>query len=142
MPLGDQQQCVRIASRVEHTVFLTGGPTTGGFASMIGDVTDESELATGQRQEGLFAAVIAFTLKATAGLGMLLAGLALDWIAFPRQQAAENVGDEKLAALGIAVGPGIMLLFALSVVFLARYRLSRGRHQAVLAALAGRAPTG
>lgn len=107
-------------------------------ASMIGDVTDESELATGQRQEGLFAAVIAFTLKATAGFGMLLAGLALDWIAFPRQQSASEVSADKVAALGTAVGPGIMLLFALSVVFLSRYRISRERHQEVLAALAGR----
>lgn len=123
-----------------HTMFLFAILISVSIltASMIGDVTDESELSTGKRQEGLFAAVIAFTIKATSGLGTLLAGIALDWIAFPRQQRVEDVASGQVDALGTVVGPAIMVIFALSVAFLARYGLNREKHQAVIAQLAAR----
>jgi len=107
-------------------------------ASMIADVVDENELATGKRQEGLFMATIAFTTKATSGLGGFFAGIALDAIAFPRGSAPGGVAAEKVDALGLAVGPGLMLFFLLTLVFLARYDLTRERHRAVMKALEAR----
>jgi Na+/melibiose symporter-like transporter len=107
-------------------------------ASMIADVVDENELLTGRRQEGLFMATIAFTTKATSGLGGLCAGIALDVIAFPRGSEPGAVAPEKVEALGLAVGPGLMLLFLLTLVFLARYDMTRERHRQVLEELAAR----
>ncbi len=103
--------------------------------SMIADVVDENELATGLRQEGLFMATITFTTKATSGLGGLFAGIAIDLVHFPRQAAIGSVAPETIRALGLAVGPGLMVFYVLTLLFVARYRLTRAVHRRVLAEL-------
>ena len=108
------------------------------IGSMIADSADENELATGKRQEGLFASTVAFTTKATSGIGGLLAGTALDLIEFPTQATSGTVPPEKLFALGVAVGPVEMLLYLLSLAFLRNYRLTRARHSEILQELAER----
>jgi Na+/melibiose symporter-like transporter len=107
-------------------------------ASMIADVVDENELSTGLRQEGMFTSAIAFTTKATSGLGGLFAGVALDVIDFPKGAAAGAVPPDKVFNLGLAVGPGLMLLYIVTLVFLSRYGIDRERHGEILAALARR----
>jgi Na+/melibiose symporter-like transporter len=123
-----------------HGALLVAGVIVIGIviSSMIADTVDESELATGKRQEGMFSAAIAFAAKATSGVGGFLAGLMLDVIAFPTQAAPGSVPPEKLTALGIAVGPTMMGLYLLALVFLARYHLTRARHQEILGELARR----
>ena len=44
------------------------------LASMLADTLDVQELRTGRRQEGIFAAALAFSGKATGGVGALIAG--------------------------------------------------------------------
>jgi len=123
-----------------HAVVLVAGAIVIGIvvASMIADTVDENELVTGKRQEGMFASAIAFTAKATSGVGGFLAGMALDLIAFPTQAAPGTIPPEKVDALGFAVGPMMMALYMLSLVFLSRYRLTRARHAEVLRELARR----
>ncbi len=104
-------------------------------ASMLADVVDEGELASGLRQEGMFTATISFTAKATSGFGGLVAGIALDAIAFPRGAAPGSVPAGKLAALGLAVGPGLVVLYLLTLFFLSRYGITRERHRETLRAL-------
>ena len=108
------------------------------IASMVADIVDENELATGRRQEGVFASAIAFAAKATSGVGGLMAGIALDLIAFPRGTASGDVDPDKVTALGLVVGPGMMMLFLVTLVFLSRYRITRANHVTTLAALAAR----
>jgi len=43
----------------------------------VADTVDQNELRTGKRQEGMAISAIAFTTKATSGIGGLLAGIAL-----------------------------------------------------------------
>lgn len=123
-----------------HGAMLATGVILIGIliGSMIADTVDESELATGRRQEGVFASAISFAWKATSGAGGFLAGLTLEAIAFPTQAPPGGVPAEKLVALGVAVGPLMMALNLLSLVFLSRYRLTRARHAEVLAELAKR----
>ncbi|NRA04146.1 MAG: MFS transporter [Myxococcales bacterium] len=108
------------------------------ISSMISDVIDENELETGRRQEGLFFSALTFCAKASSGIGGLLAGVALDVIAFPRLAAPGSVDPEKLFSLGMAVGPGLVILFFVLVFFLSRYGLTRERHREILAELARR----
>jgi Na+/melibiose symporter-like transporter len=123
-----------------HTVILVAAVVAIGItvASMLADVVDENELETGRRQEGLISAAIAFAAKATSGVGGLMAGIALDLIAFPRGADAGAVAPGKLAALGLVVGPGLMVLYLATLIFLARYEITRGRHEETLAALGRR----
>jgi GPH family glycoside/pentoside/hexuronide:cation symporter len=104
-------------------------------ASMIADVVDEGELATGKRQEGMFTAAIAFSAKATSGLGGLFAGIALDLIAFPKGADPGTVPPGKVFNLGLAVGPGLMFFYFVTLAFIARYRITRERHGEILAEL-------
>lgn len=106
--------------------------------SMMADVADEHELDTGHRQEGIFFGAVAFAGKSASGLGHQIAGLGIDLIGFPPQAMPGSVPAERLVALGVFYGPGIAILAAMSLVVLARYRLDRGAHEAIAAALASR----
>ena len=108
------------------------------FASMLADIVDEHELRTGKRQEGLFLSVLSFIGTATAGLGGLLAGIALDLIAFPKGAAIGTVPAATIFKLGFVFGPGLMGLHLLSLFFVSRYRITRAQHQHIRSQLAHR----
>ena len=57
--------------------------------------------------------------------------MALDAIAFPRGADPGSVPAEKVAALGFAVGPGLLVLWIAMLGFLSRYRLTRERHREI-----------
>lgn len=101
-------------------------------SSMLTDVADESELHTGKRQEGLFMATIALTGKATTGLGSLLAGVVLDQIGFPRAAEPGSVPADRVIALGLVVGPGVLALYLVTLAFLSRYPITRERHREIV----------
>ena len=103
--------------------------------SMIADTVDENEVRTGLRQEGIFVSAIAFTTKATSGLGSFVAGVALDLIAFPRGAEPGTVDPDKIYALGLAVGPGLIVLYFFMLFFFTRYKMTREQHQEILAEL-------
>ena len=104
--------------------------------SMIADTVDESELRTGKRQEGLFASAISFSTKATSGIGSFAAGIALDVIDFPRNVTdASQIPADKIELLGLAVGPGMLVLYLFTLVILSRYKITRARHSEIIAEL-------
>ena len=110
------------------------------FASMLADIVDEHELHTGKRQEGIFLSALSFTGKATSGFGGLLAGVALDLIGFPKGAQVGTVAADMIFQLGVVVGPGMLVLHLLSLIFVSRYRITRDYHQHVLVQLAQRQP--
>jgi Na+/melibiose symporter-like transporter len=68
----------------------------------------------------------------------LLAGAALDLIAFPRPDPGAPppvIAPEQATALGWIVGPGLLGLWVCTLFFLSRYRLTRAEHTRVLAEL-------
>ncbi len=106
--------------------------------SMLADIADEHELATGLRQEGVFFGALAFAVKSSSGFGTFLAGIGLDWIDFPAKATLASVAPETVIWLAVLYGPGIALLAVLSIFFLARYRIDHARHQAIMRELAAR----
>jgi len=108
------------------------------IASMIADTIDLGELMTGKRQEGMYSSAIAFTGKAVSGVGGFLAGVALDLVDFPRnvmEGVLPSIPQEKIFALGVAVAPVLVVLYLCSLIFLARYRITRESHAETLAEL-------
>lgn len=111
------------------------------FGSMIADCIDEHELNTGQRDAGIFFAASSFAGQAATGLGGLIAGLALDLIAWPTGasiRTAADVPPEALTSLGVLYGPVIGCCSILTYWCYSHYRLTRERHAEILAALARR----
>jgi len=108
------------------------------YPSMMADAADEHEHLFGRRREGLYFAGLGFAFKAAQGIGMLLSGVALDLIHFPKglgKQVGVVLPDDLLAKITFAWGPGAAILAAASMVMLGAYGISRRRHAEVAAAL-------
>lgn len=110
------------------------------IASTLADVTDEHELLTGRRQEGVFFAARAFFGKLTTGLGHLLAGIGMDLISFPTGASPGEIPAATLHQFGILAGPLTLLPGLFSIVFYARYQIDEARHAEIQRALRARDP--
>ncbi len=113
------------------------------FGAMVADIVDEHEFETGRRREGTFFAAVAFSAKATSGLGNVVAGVALDLISWPRGahvRTAADVPAETIVDLGLIYGPIVAAFGLVSVWCYTHYRLTRERHAEILGQLAGRRP--
>lgn len=109
------------------------------FNSMVADIADEHELATGKRQEGIFFAAVSFANKTTTGLGSFIGGVGLDLISWPTQvQSAVDISPEKLGQLGLLYGPLLGGFAVVSVLCVLQNKSSREGHELVVKKLAER----
>ena len=103
------------------------------FNSMVADIADEHELATGRRQEGIFFAAVSFANKTTTGLGSFIGGVGLDIISWPTQvQDASAIPVEKLGQLGLLYGPLLAGFAVVSVLCVLQNRSTREGHEQVV----------
>jgi Na+/melibiose symporter-like transporter len=100
--------------------------------SMLLDVVEAREVETGRREEGVIAAVQSFAMKASLALGAVVAGLALDFIAFPVQTAVGEVPEDVITSIGLLYGPILGILYLASISMLYFYRIDRHTHRANL----------
>jgi len=106
--------------------------------SALADVADEHELNTGRRQEGVFYAARTFFQKLSTGMGHILAGLAIDIIAFPTHAKPGEVAQDVLTKLGLVQGPLAMLPALVAIYFYGRYAIDRKKHTEIQRQLAAR----
>jgi len=103
--------------------------------SQLVDITDEHELNTGQRSEGIIFSVRAFAIKMTSGLGGLIGGFALDYIHFPQNASIQTITPEVVTSLLWMMGPMYMLIVVLGLGFSFLYRIDRARHGEIITQL-------
>jgi Na+/melibiose symporter-like transporter len=108
-------------------------------ASLLADILDENEVATGRRQEGVFFAAGAFVQKATSGFGTLAAGIVIDIAAIQPGTQPGEVSAQSLDLLGLFMLGIITALGLIAFIFARKIRLSREDHQRLQASLAARA---
>jgi GPH family glycoside/pentoside/hexuronide:cation symporter len=108
------------------------------IASTLADVTDEHELQTGLRQEGVFFAARAFFGKLTTGLGHVLAGAGMKLIAFPTGVSPGEIPLDVVMQFGVVAGPLTIIPGLISIRFYLRYNIDEARHNEIRLALAGR----
>jgi GPH family glycoside/pentoside/hexuronide:cation symporter len=109
--------------------------------SMLPDVVDADELATGQRREGVFAGFFVFLQKLGLALGLFISGWALELAHYQKDvlgQASPTQPESALQALRILVGPVGAVIIALSLVVAYRYPITREKHNEIRAQLAAR----
>ena len=106
--------------------------------SMFADIADEQELITGERQEGIIFSARSFSLKATAAIGGVFGGIALDLIAFPRQAPPGTVDSEVIFNLGLVAGPVTSAFTFSGLLLFLGYQLNQSRVSAIKAELEGR----
>ena len=93
------------------------------FVSMLADTIDVQELATGRRQEGVFASALSFSGKATAGLGTVLAGFLLQEVVhWPARVNPRAVDPHMINRLGFVAGvlAPLLLIIPFGLGFLLR----------------------
>lgn len=105
------------------------------FGSAIAEVADVGELQTGRRQEGIYFASNSFSHQIASGFGSVVAGLALDFIAWPSSsdiQSSADIPADTIFNLGLVYGPLTVGFSALTYWCYAHYRMSREDHAEVL----------
>jgi sugar (glycoside-pentoside-hexuronide) transporter len=107
--------------------------------SMLGDVVDEDELASGERREGVYAGVFTFLRKLGGASAVAAAGAVLEAAGLEPGRPPGETALTTIRVLTTLVPAGFLLL-ALGLV--GRYPLTRARHAAILAALAARGEPG
>jgi Na+/melibiose symporter-like transporter len=107
-------------------------------ASMVADIVEDSEIATGRRSEGVFVAANEFVQKATSGVGIFASTLLLLVIGFPRGAKPGEVDPEIVRTLGLVYAPVIVALYLVAIGFLSTYKISRETHERNLERLATR----
>jgi GPH family glycoside/pentoside/hexuronide:cation symporter len=99
------------------------------FVSMLADTIDLQELKTGRRQEGVFAAALAFSGKATAGVGAVIAGFLLGQVVrWPSNVDLHHIDPDVVTRLGLVAGVLAPLLFAIPLALGSRYSITREKH--------------
>ena len=101
-------------------------------SSMFADIVDEHELEVGERREGIVFAASSFSRKVTSSFGVLIGGVILDVIHFPKGAVAGTVAPDTLWQMGLLQGPASGLLVLIGVFMYMGYRLDRERHAAIV----------
>jgi len=128
---------------VGFVVFVAGigiGFAAVAFPSMMADVADEHDLLFNARREGLYFAGLSFAAKASAGLGALVGGFAIQLIGFPQNAAQTGVAlpPVMLDKLILAWGPGAALFAIVGTLVFWPYSITRKRHEVIAAELKAR----
>lgn len=104
--------------------------------SMFADITDEHELDTGERREGIIFSARSFASKASASFGLIFGGVLLDYIEFPKGAVMGTVPEDTVWQLGFIAGPATSVFTFFGMFLYLRYRISRKRHEEITRALA------
>jgi Na+/melibiose symporter-like transporter len=102
--------------------------------SMIADITEDAQVKTGNRAEGLLMATNTFIVKVTSGLSALLPGLMLALVHFPAKATA-TVSPEIVRNLAWVYLPATTTVSLLSILTWTLYRIDQKTHEANLAAV-------
>ena len=106
--------------------------------SQLADVADEHEYQTGARNEGVIFSVRSFGIKATQGVGAVLAGFGLEYIGFPENAEVGSLAPETINGLLFLNGPLYLGIYLLALLFMTLYRIDEKRHAEILKELEAR----
>ena len=105
--------------------------------SMLGDISDEVELESKIGQQGLMFASSSLIGKLNTGLGILVAGLALEFIGFPRGSEILPNSDQ-IFSLAMVQGPFVAVLMIVPFGIFFLYNIDRQKHNTILSQLDAR----
>lgn len=97
--------------------------------SMVADVSDQIQLETGRRSEGLLFSAATMVSKAVSGMGIMLAGALLWFVSFPDNAQPGHVDAHVLSRLTLIYIASLTVAVVLAILCLSRYPISRSLHQ-------------
>ncbi len=108
------------------------------YSSIYADLTDAHEYRTRHRREGTIFAARSFSGKAAGAFGLMIGGVILDLIAFPKNAPYGSVPDEVVWNLGFFVGPATTVFSAAGIGLFVFYRLDKSKHTTIMQTLEAR----
>jgi Na+/melibiose symporter-like transporter len=128
---------IGVAVYVGYSAIIMGMTMIG---AMIADVTDEHELRTGARQEGLLFSANMLLDKMASGAGVFGASIVIKIASIPVGASRDAVSLDVIRNLGL-LSMAIAVVFGLGMAWwFSRYRLSRERHEEIVVELEKRRP--
>ena len=116
-----------------NTIFVMSSGVVG--SAMIADVVEDHATKSGKFTAGLFFSANGFILKALSGVGVMGAGLILDFVAFPEGAKVGDVSGDVLRNMALTEVPVIAALQILTLLCLLAYPITRKRHEDNLRAI-------
>ncbi|KTE20994.1 hypothetical protein ATE67_06550 [Sphingopyxis sp. H050] len=110
--------------------------------SMLADVVEASQVETGRRTEGVFAAGWMFVQKCATAVGIGLTGLLISLSGLPSKAIPGQVAPEVIDRLVVSYGVIVVIAAACSTWIFSRFPINRADHEARLAALSATEATG
>tara|TARA_B110000003_G_scaffold218738_1_gene218434 strand:+ start:222 stop:1730 length:1509 start_codon:yes stop_codon:yes gene_type:complete len=110
------------------------------LASMIADVAEIRELASGEREEGTIYSAQMLIGKTGSALGVWIAGFVLELVAFPTAVEAIAVATETAHNLVLGLIVVCLAIYPIALVCIWRIRVSRATHRLNLEQLQLRDP--
>ncbi|WP_234035800.1 MFS transporter [Erythrobacter insulae] len=107
-------------------------------ASMMADLVEQGEQATGRRSEGLFFAAATFMRKFGEGFGIVIAGFVLSIAGVAAGAQQGELSEDTLWMLGAVYVPTILILFLSVIAIVSLYDIDRAKHEETLRNLAAR----
>ena len=104
--------------------------------SLQADVIDADELETGARNEGIYFATWALTLKLAYAAAWILAGFALSIAGF---EAGAEQTPRALLAVRVLTGGAPFVIYLLAILSFARFRLDEAEHRRIRSLIDARA---
>ena len=104
-------------------------------ASMIADVVEESQLATGRRSEGLLLSADNVLQKLAGSVAGIIPGFMLLWVGMPEKAKPETLDPSVMTNLALMYLPTAVIFGGLAIAALTHYRLDHATHEANLAKL-------
>lgn len=130
---GDAAMTIVAVKSLVVTAAVATGMVLGG--SMMADCADHMELKTGRRMEGLMFAAMIMVGKGVSGVGNLVSGLVLTWVAFPDKAVPGQVDAATIQQLGLVYVIGLGSFVALALAAVAYYPITRKTHEDTVAKL-------
>ncbi len=117
---------------MQMVVTLTGAASACGTvlgSSILADVIDADELATGERKEGAYYSAYTFLFKSSSGVMAMITGLALAWVGY--EANAPHQTEATLLAIRSLNGLVPLVSFAIGAFILAGFGLTEEAHAAI-----------
>ena len=135
LPAGSDPLLMRVLAFTAFFEFTAIIISMAMVGAMIADITDEHEVRTGRRQEGVLFAANAFLIQACTGLGSFMGGNVVKLSGLQPGAAGAATAGEAGRNLGLFAMVFVVSFWVGSAYFFSRYQLSRERHAEIMTQL-------
>ena len=81
--------------------------------------------------QGWMEAALSFAAKAVGGFGIVISGVIVDLAGIGRSATVATLDPHALNFLGMAMGPGVLVMIAVTIYAASFYGISRAEHRRI-----------